>query len=120
VTVAGPKGSLLLHVVTRPGDALGFRLAGAPVSEAAPGEERQVVTRLLADAHVGVLAVERRVLDALPPEVAAPRRQGRLRVLLPFDLPRSWGEVGRGRAYVAAIIRRAVGYHVKLPAEGKP
>ncbi|HEY7726004.1 MAG TPA: V-type ATP synthase subunit F [Anaeromyxobacteraceae bacterium] len=118
--MAATPSSLLLHLATRPGDALGFRLAGAAVTEVPPGDERAALARLQADPRLGVLAVERRVLDALPPEVAAPRRDGRLPVLIPFDLPRTWGEAGGGRAYVAAIVRRAVGYHVKLPEEGSP
>jgi V/A-type H+-transporting ATPase subunit F len=70
--VAGSEPSLLLHLATRPGDALGFRLAGAAVTEVPPGEERAALARLLADPHLGVLAVERRVRDALPP--SSPRR----------------------------------------------
>jgi V/A-type H+-transporting ATPase subunit F len=35
-------------------------------------------------------------------------------MLLPFGLPDRLGGEGRGRAYVAALIRRAVGYGVKL------
>jgi V/A-type H+-transporting ATPase subunit F len=39
-------------------------------------------------------------------------------VVLPFALPRRWSDEGKGQAYVAAIIRRAVGYGVKLGATG--
>ena len=35
-------------------------------------------------------------------------------VLLPFALPRRWEEAGRGEEYVATLIRRAIGYHVKI------
>jgi V/A-type H+-transporting ATPase subunit F len=116
----GPQGArerpagLGFAVAVRPGDALGFRLAGATVEEIPPGGEAQAFRRLLADARLGVLAVEEEVLAAAPPRVLARARDRGIPVILPFALPRSLGEEGRGRAYVAALIRRAVGYGVKL------
>jgi V/A-type H+/Na+-transporting ATPase subunit F len=106
--------ALGLAVAVRPGDALGFRLAGAAVEEIAPGAEGQALRRLLADEKLGVLAVEEQLLAAVPPRLLGRARERGVPVILPFALPRAWGEEGRGRAYVAALIRRAVGYAVKL------
>ena len=105
--------ALGLAVAVRPGDALGFRLAGAAVEEVSRGAESQALRRLLADERLGVLAVEEELLAAVPPRVLGRARQRGIPVILPFALPRA-GEEGRGRAYVAALIRRAVGYAVKL------
>ncbi|HET9554230.1 MAG TPA: V-type ATP synthase subunit F [Anaeromyxobacteraceae bacterium] len=102
----------------RPGDALGFRLAGAEVREVAPGEEAVAFRALLGDARLGVVAVEEALLALAPPRLVARARARGLPVLLPFALPRRWGEAGRGQAWVAALIRRAVGYGVKLGAGG--
>jgi V/A-type H+-transporting ATPase subunit F len=113
-TAGGPR--LLLAV--RPGDALGFRLAGAEVHEVAPGEEAAALKALLADPRAGVVAVEERVLAGAPPQLLARARARGLPVLLPFALPERLGGEGRGRAYVAALIRRAVGYGVKLGGGG--
>ncbi len=110
--------SLRLAVLVRPGDGLGFRLAGAPVEEIARGDEPAVVRRLLGDPGLGVLAVEEELLRAIPPRLLARARTRGLPVVLPFALPRRWGDEGRGRAYVAALIRRAVGYGVKLGGRG--
>jgi V/A-type H+/Na+-transporting ATPase subunit F len=107
-----------LAVAVRPGDGLGFRLAGAAVEEIPAGGEAQAFRRLLADARLGVLAVEEEVLGAAPPRVLGRARERGVPVILPFSLPRSLGEVDRGRAYVAALIRRAVGYGVKLGGRG--
>ncbi len=102
-----------LVVATRPGDGTGFRLAGVPVAEVAPGEEAARLRAWVADPSVGVVAVESRVLEAMP-EGALRRAQSLpFPVILPFALPRG-AEPGGGRAYVAALIRRAIGYHVKL------
>jgi V/A-type H+-transporting ATPase subunit F len=110
--------SLGLAVAVRPGDGLGFRLAGAPVAEVPPGGEAAAFRKLLSDPHTGVLAVEEELLAAVPPRALRKARESGLPVLLPFALPRRWGEEGRGRAYVAALIRRAVGYAVKLGGGG--
>ena len=115
---AGEAGTLGLVVAVRPGDALGFRLAGASVVEVAAGEENAALRRIVADARTGVLAVEEEVLRATPSRVLRRARERGVPVVLPFALPRRWGEEGRGRAYVAALIRRAVGYAVKLGGGG--
>ena len=111
-------GALRLAVAVRPADALGFRLAGVPVEPIAPGEEAAVFRRLLSDPQVGVVAAEAELLGAAPARLLARARQRGLPVVLPFALPRRLGEEGPGRAYVAALIRRAVGYGVKLGGGG--
>lgn len=110
--------ALGLAVLVRPGQALGFRLAGAAVEEIAPGGEAAAVRRLSADPRLGVLAVEDDVLRATPARVLARARRGAVPVLLPFVLPVRLGEAGRGGEYVAALVRRAVGYAVKLGGRG--
>lgn len=115
---AGEEGALGLAVAVRPGDGLGFRLAGAAVEEVAPGAEPAAFRRLLGDPRLGVLAVEEELLRAAPARLLRRARERGLPVVLPFALPRRWGEEGRGRAYVAAIIRRAIGYAVKLGGGG--
>ncbi len=101
-------------VATRPGDGLGFRLAGAAVEEIEKGDVAERFKALLADPSLGVLAVEEELLEQVPQSVL--ERVGRegVPVLLPFAFPRRWKEVGRGEQYVATLIRRAIGYHVKI------
>lgn len=117
-TEADAAGGPRLVVAVRPGDALGFRLAGADVTEVRPGEEAQAFRRLAADPRAGVLAVEEELLRAVPQRALRRARERGVPVVLPFPLPRRWGDEGRGRAYVAALIRRAVGYAVKLGGRG--
>lgn len=114
------QGSLALAVAVRPGDGLGFRLAGATVEEVAPGTEVAAFRRLLGDPRAGILAVEEELLRAAPERLLRRARERGLPVILPFALPRTLAEEGRGRAYVAALIRRAIGYGVKLGGGGAP
>jgi len=107
-----------LVVAVRPGDALGFRLAGADVESMAPGDEAAVWRRVTSDPSAGVLAVEESVLGAVPDRLVKRTRDRGLPVVLPFTLPRRWSDEGKGQAYVAAIIRRAIGYAVKLGGAG--
>lgn len=110
--------ALGLAVLVRPGQALGFRLAGATVEEVAPGGEAAALKRLVADPRLGVLAVEDDVLRGVPARVLARAHQAAVPVLLPFVLPARLGDAGRGGDYVAALVRRAVGYAVKLGGRG--
>lgn len=108
------EATLGLAVAVRPGEALGFRLAGAVVREIGPGEEPAAFRALLADPHLGVLAVEEGLLRAVPPRLVKRARDRGVPVVLPFALPRAWAETGRAGTYVSALIRRALGYVVKL------
>ena len=100
-----------LRVLTRPGDALGFRLAGVAVDEIAAGDEAAWFASL--DPTIEVIAADAQILEALSKELRKRLADRGRPVLLPFSLPRR-GEARPGREYVAALIRRAIGYHVKL------
>ena len=101
-------------VVTRPGDGLGFRLAGVPVEELADGEEAQRFRTIAADASLGVLAVEDELMRRLPEQLLDRIGREGIPVLLPFTQPRRFSEAGGGEQYVATLMRRAIGYHVKI------
>jgi V/A-type H+-transporting ATPase subunit F len=114
----GSSGARRLVVLVRPDDARGFRLAGARVETAQPGEEPALLRTLLAEPTLGVLAIEEEVLAHVPPRLLRRVRERGVPVLLPFALPRKLGEEGKGREYVAALIRRAIGYAVRLAGPG--
>jgi V/A-type H+/Na+-transporting ATPase subunit F len=101
-------------VVTRPGDALGFRLAGVRTEEVDPGDEESRVAALLASPDVGVLAIEDDVLGRVPEALLERASRTGLPVVFPFTLPRRLAEPGAAETYVGLLIRRAIGYHVRL------
>lgn len=103
-----------LIVVTAPGDGLGFRLAGARVEEIPPGEEAVRLPPLLDARDAGVLAVEDGVLARAPAQLVERAARTGLPVLFPFALPRRLQEPGAVESYVDLLVRRAIGYHVRL------
>jgi len=103
-----------LTVVTRPGLGLGFRLAGAVVEEVDDAEAPERFRALLGDGKTGVLAVQEALLDRVPEALVEKADRDGFPVILPFAVPTRWGEAGRGEQYVATLIRRAIGYHVKI------
>ncbi len=102
------------RVLTRPGEGLGFRLAGVPVEEIAEGEIAERFKTILADPGLGVVAVEEDLFTRVPEALRERAGRAGIPILLPFALPRRWEEAGQGERYVAALIRRAIGYHVKI------
>jgi len=113
-----PPGARRLVVLLRPDDLRGFQLAGARAEPVLPGEEAAVLRTLLAEPSLGVLAVEEEILSHVAPRQLKRVRERGIPVLLPFGLPRHLGEEGKGREYVAALIRRAIGYAVRLAGPG--
>jgi V/A-type H+-transporting ATPase subunit F len=101
-------------VVTRAGQGLGFRLAGAPVEEITEGEEASRMTALVNDTGLGVLAVQQELLGHVPQALLQRADREGIPIVVPFALPERWEEVSHGQQYVAALIRRAIGYHVKI------
>ncbi len=101
-------------LVTRPGDGLGFRLAGVRVEEIEDGAEADRLAPLLADPAVGLLAIEEDVMGRVPAAMLDRVARTGLPVIFPFALPRRLREPGGAEAYVGELVRRAIGYHVRL------
>lgn len=104
-----------IRVVGRPAACAGFALAGVPVAEALSGRDAAaIIAPLLDRPDIGVLLVEQELLDAL----GDPERRELMRrpspIIVPFPGP-SWGErASPAEAYVLELLRRAIGYRVRL------
>lgn len=103
-----------MKVVTRPGAGLGFRLAGVPVEEVADAGAPQRLAAIVTEPGLGLVAIDAALLPQVP-EAALERvsREG-VPIVLPIALPERWEAGVGGQEYVAALIRRAIGYHIKL------
>ncbi|NIP56858.1 MAG: ATPase [Gemmatimonadetes bacterium] len=105
---------LAIEVVCRPGVAAGFELAGLAARTAEdPEEARVAVLEMAEDPDVGVIAVEEELV-ADPVELEEEIRRAGGATLLPFPGP-TWVERPEApREYVARILRRAIGYRVRI------
>lgn len=101
-------------VVADPAVALGFRLAGLrPVAVESKSAAATLLGRLADEPEWGVILVQEDLMPEASP--AAPSRAGTgLPILVPFPAPTRERPPGEAEAYVANLLRRAVGYRVRL------
>jgi len=92
---------------------LGVRLTGIrPLTADTPAAAARLLDEILADPRWGVVLVQE---DLMPTAPAAWQRAGTgLPILVPFPAPRRERPVGEAEAYVAELLRQAVGYRVRL------
>jgi vacuolar-type H+-ATPase subunit F/Vma7 len=107
--------SYRVRVLCRPPLAAGFRLAGlTPIEAQDPEEGGRRLAALLDEPDLGVVLAEDALYAGLP--TAAQRRLARepLPLVVPFPGP-AWGPPREGaEAYIAELLRRAIGYRVRL------
>ncbi len=107
--------SYSVHVLARPAVAAGFRLAGLRSLEAAnPTDGARQVAILLDEPGLGVILVEADIFDAVSEEVRHELSRRSLPMVVPFPGP-SWEPGAEGpEAFIADLLRQAIGYRVKL------
>ncbi|MBP2646723.1 MAG: Vacuolar H+transporting two-sector ATPase subunit [Gemmatimonadetes bacterium] len=107
--------SYSVRVLAQPAVAAGFRLAGLPSLEAAsPADGARQVATLLDEPGLGVILVEADIFDAISEEVRHELSRRPLPMVVPFPGP-SWERAAEGpEAFIADLLRQAIGYRVKL------
>jgi vacuolar-type H+-ATPase subunit F/Vma7 len=102
-----------------PGAMLGFTLAGAAVHaiDPAASDARARLRAIVEDPALAVLAIEERLDAILPDETRTRIARAGVPVLVPFAWPSSAAGSHAGERYIEALVRDAIGYHVKLGAE---
>ena len=104
-----------VRVLCRPAVAAGFRLAGLqPVEVVNPAEGARRLRTLLEDPEVGVILVEDQIHSALPDPIRRELSRRALPMVVPFPGP-TWVTPPEGpEAFIAELLRQAIGYHVRL------
>ncbi len=101
-------------VITRPGLGAGFGLAGVSVVEAADGKSAAtLIMGLDAESELGVVIVDDTLYSDFPEDFHRLMRRKPLPVLVPVPGP-NWEEESTAREYIVEILRRAIGYRVRL------
>ena len=104
-----------VRILCRPAVAAGFRLAGLEPAEAADsGDGARRLARLLEDEEAGVILVQDDFYAALPDAERRALARRALPLLVPFPAP-SWAPAPEGpEAFIAELLRLAIGYRVRL------
>jgi vacuolar-type H+-ATPase subunit F/Vma7 len=104
-----------VRVLATPAMAAGFRLAGLAVDEVRDvrdAGERLVAAEARPD--VGILLIERALLDAVPEIVRRAAERRALPILVPIPAP-TWGAKALdAESYILEMLRRSIGYRVRL------
>lgn len=94
--------------------SLGFRLAGLRPRVAESREvARSLVDEMARDGRWGVILVQEDLMPDLQP-LTRPGVDSSLPILVPFPAPSRTAAPGEAEAYVSELLRRAVGYRVRL------
>jgi vacuolar-type H+-ATPase subunit F/Vma7 len=89
-------------------------LAGVPVFEASDGvDAARQIERLVDEVNAGVIIVDEPLYRDLPEEVQRALRRSALPVVIPVPGP-DWTTESTAHEYIVEILRRAIGYRVKL------
>ncbi len=104
-----------VRALASPAVAAGLRLAGIPAQAVTADEEpRDRLFALADDPDVAVLLVEAPVLAALPEVDRRDLERRAVPILVSFPAP-AWDDARAGaESYVLELLRRAIGYRVRL------
>jgi vacuolar-type H+-ATPase subunit F/Vma7 len=107
--------ALSVRVLCRPELAPGFELAGVRTDTAVDGAgARARLTALAEDPDVGIVLLEDSLHRALPVDFAKRLERQPRPLVAPFPGPR-FDATGAAEEAVVEILRRAIGYRVRLP-----
>jgi vacuolar-type H+-ATPase subunit F/Vma7 len=106
---------LSVRVVCRPEIATGFELAGLRADTAGDGvAARALLVSLADDPGVGIVLLEERLHRALPADFAQRLERQPRPLVTPFPSPSFKAGIAADEALLE-ILRRAIGYRVRLP-----
>ncbi len=102
-------------VLTDRETAVGFRLAGVDVREAAADEAKDALDELIAADQYGLVVVDEGLI-ADPIAASERAMRGReLPVVLPLpSLGQAFGDVDDAAQYMKSLVRNAIGFDIKL------
>lgn len=103
-----------LVVIASPGLSAGFALAGVPVFEAADSTDAaRQIARVTDEGSAGVVIVDEPLYRALPEDLRRNLERSAFPVVIPVPGP-AWTTESTAHEYIVEILRRAIGYRVRL------
>lgn len=102
-------------IITYPDISLGFRLSGIEIKEAKEGEDiTPILNDIIKTGEYGLLVVEEKFLAKVDEGILKRIRKTGIPVIVPIDTPKSWQAEAEMESYITKLIRRAIGYQVKI------
>jgi vacuolar-type H+-ATPase subunit F/Vma7 len=103
-----------LVVIASQGLSGGFALAGVPVFEATSGADAALQIEHLAETEgAGIVLIDEPLYRDIPEEIRRGLQRSALPVVIPVPGP-DWTSEASAHEYIVEILRRAIGYRVKL------
>lgn len=103
-----------LVVIASSGLSAGFALAGVPVFEASDGADAaRRIDRLADEGNVGVVMVDEPLYRDIPEDARRGFEKSTIPVVIPVPGP-DWTTESGAHEYIVEILRRAIGYRVRL------
>ena len=105
-------------VAIAPSDSAdGYRLTGIEVIETeSPREASGQIMRLLEDDTVAMLLVSESLAEKMDDKTISVIEESSMPLVLVVPEPSAWAEVSDQEAYVGELIRRSIGYQIKITA----
>lgn len=95
--------------------ALGFKLAGVEVRKADTLEEmKRGVQAAMTDREVRIVILDEALFRQLPERLEKKLEESTAPIFVPIPTIKLWRGAARPEEYVARLIRRAIGYQIKI------
>lgn len=106
-----------LMVITNPDAGIGFNLAGVDVVVArSAAEARLELARAINDDSAGVIAMDEDYFAQIDDALRAKTEKLYRPIVVPIPAKLDMAELSEGHEYLAAFIKRAVGFDIRLKA----
>jgi vacuolar-type H+-ATPase subunit F/Vma7 len=104
-----------LIVITGSEAAVGYRLGGFDCVEVKDEEDISLLLEtIVREGRYGLVCIEERFLEYASSDLMRRVMKKGLPVIIPVNMPRSWSEGGPEESPIAGLIRRAIGYQIKM------
>lgn len=102
-------------VIAEADAVVGFRLAGVEAEAASgPGEAERLLRERISGGETAIVLVSQGFLDGFSESMRRRLERLGLPLVVPIPISPGWWREGRGDDYVLGIIRRAIGFQMKI------
>jgi V/A-type H+/Na+-transporting ATPase subunit F len=113
------SGLRTCRVIADPDSAVGFRLAGVEAAAVTgPQEAERLLRQWIEEGACSLIIVAQRFLEAFSETTRRRIERLSLPIVIPLPLSLAWQREEQSQEYVLALIRRAIGFQMRLTRRG--